>query len=344
MKTGNISSAPLYVVYGSLTSNNSLSIRPYPLKKAKNRDGLWYYPSDLGMKKVAETELGSIDHEVNRAGKVIYRVFFNKKTLLENMVELMSKQLTKSSTGKIKMPAAVKPVTKPKPVVKEVKSNKINKTNVTMPEDAKMLTGRDLEDYMAVQNILNGHSNEFSVIYKRYYDVILFRYCRSFNFTQNELAKDLLMEMFTKVFEKLNQYTPKFTFNAWITKIAKNYLIDYCRKVRNVHMVSIDKAFGDDEGQEMTMANILPDDGSNCPEKMYEDVQRKEALQKALSHLDAQVRRMVIMRFFYKASYAEIMKEENVSESHVKISIFRAKQKLKEVLTSNPQLLAACAV
>lgn len=358
MKTGNIVSAPLYVVYGSLTSKNEMSIRSYSLKRAKNRNGSWFYPSDLGTKEVLEKKLELIDKEVTNSGKINYRIFFTKKSLLSAMVNQMNNKLLKMSKGVAKMPIAVKSpapvIAIAKPVIKKVvpdiivekpKSIKIVRSDIKMPAESKELMGRDLDDYVAIKNILNGNTNEFSVIYKRYYDIILFRYCRSFNFTQNELAKDLLMEMFTKVYEKLDQYIPKFTFNAWITKISKNYLIDYCRRNKNIHMVSIDKAFGEDDGdQEMTMAAILPDDGSNCPEKLLVNAERKEALIKAMSFLDDQVRRILIQRFFYKASYAEIMKQENVPVSHVKISIFRAKQKLKEVLTEHPQLMAACAL
>jgi len=60
-----------------------------------------------------------------------------------------------------------------------------------------------------------------------------------------------------------------------------------------------------------------------------------------LGQLDEKTRRMVIQIFFYEASYADIMKQENINMATVKTAIFRAKQKLRKVFESNSQLLAA---
>jgi RNA polymerase sigma-70 factor (ECF subfamily) len=357
MKTGNIQSAPLFVVYGSLTSKNTPSVRHYPLKKAKSRNGAWFYPSEGGTQMVPHTMLGEVDDQTTPKGKLIYKIYFQEEKLIDQMVDMMNKRMSQVSgkpvTQNMSLPSAVRSsvsVVKQefKVAVPEVvpSSPKITVANVSVPAGTREFQGRNLDDYIAVQNILHGHKDEFAVIYKRYYDTILFRYNKSFSFKEPDLCADLVMEMFERVYERLAQYTPKFTFNAWITKIAENYLIDYCRKTKKHPFVSLDKGFHDNDGAEMgmTMGDMLADDGSNCPEKTLMVEQRKDALNKALEQLDEKTRRMIIQRFFYKASYADIMKQESADMATVKTAIFRAKQKLKKVFVENPQLLAAVAM
>jgi RNA polymerase sigma factor (sigma-70 family) len=354
MKTGNNQSAPLFAVYGSLTSKNTPSVRLYPLKKAKNRNGAWFYPSEGGTQMVPDVMLGEVDDQTTPGGKQIFKIYFQEEKLIAQMVDMMNKRMCQMSgtpmVQNLSLPSAVRSSVmvakqEPKVIIPDTAptSPKLTAANSSFPEGARDFQGRNLEDYLAVQNILHGYKDEFAVIYKRYYDTILFRYNKSFSFKEPDLCADLVMEMFERVYERLAQYTPKFTFNAWITKIAENYLIDYCRKTRNHPFVSLDKGFHDSDGNESgtTMGDMLEDDGSNCPEKAMMLGQRKEALNKALAKLDEKTRRMIIQRFFYKASYADIMKDENIDMATVKTAIFRAKLKLKKVFVENPQLLAA---
>lgn len=356
MKTGNIQNAPLFVVYGSLTNKKTATNpRFYHLKKAKNKNGAWFYPSTGGVQMVPESMIGEIDELLTPDGKQTFKIYFQQENLAENMIDVIKRHMYQilgtPETINRSMPAAVKSIAKSQGKITALKvvedvvpsSPKLTSATVSMPDGAKEFRGCNLEDYLAVQNILHGYKDEFAVIYKRYYDNILYRYNKSFSFKEPDLCADLVMEMFEKVYEKLGQYTPKFTFNAWITKIAKNYLIDYCRKTRNHPMVSLDKGFYDNDGADMgmTMGDMLEDDGSHCPEKVLMLEQRKEALHQALSQLDEKTRRMVIQIFFYEASYADIMKQENINMATVKTAIFRAKQKLRKVFESNSQLLAA---
>lgn len=365
MKKGNIQSAPLYVVYGSLTTNNSPSVRAYGLRKAKNKDGVWYYWADDRTVMIPDRMLGEIDEHPAKGNKRVYKVFFREQKLINSWIEQMNfkmcqlagkpvdtlkpavtklREAVKSEGSKKAKEAVVKSIVEKPVVVEKPKAEKMSKENATLPKGAKQFTGKDLEDYIAIQNILNGHQQEFAVIHKRYYPTILYKYSKCFNFQNNELAEDLASEVSMKIYEKLSQYVPEHTVNAWISKIARNYFIDYTRKAK-LQTVSISKVFGSEEdGESVTLENFLPADTKTCPDEMYLSDERKQAVHKVLATLDERVRRMVIMRFFYNASYADIMKQENVNESYVKITIHRAKNKLREMLQGRPQLLAAMTV
>jgi RNA polymerase sigma-70 factor (ECF subfamily) len=359
MKTGNNQSAPLFVVYGSLTSKNTPSVRSYPLKKAKNRNGAWFYPSEGGTQMVPDVMLGEVDDQTTPGGKAIWKIYFKDESLVDKMVSMMNARMCeiagKPVVSNLSLPSAVKSSAKVseakselKKVVEDVQpsSTKISVENVSIPAECRQFQGRNLEDYIAVQNILNGYKDEFAVLYKRYYDSILYRYNRNFSFKEPDLCKDLIMEMFERVYERLAQYTPKYTFNAWITKIAENYLIDYCRKAKNHPMVSLDKGFrnGDGGDTDMTMGDLIADDGSNCPEMTLMLSERKEALTLALQKLDEKTRRILIARYFYNTPYSQIIADEGVDLAYAKITVFRAKQKLKKILSKNTQLLAAVSM
>ena len=58
--------------------------------------------------------------------------------------------------------------------------------------------------------------------------------------TENETdAEDIVIETFSKAFDKIATYNPEFQFNTWLIAIAKNVHIDMLRKKKSTHFVEI---------------------------------------------------------------------------------------------------------
>ncbi|MBK7099260.1 MAG: sigma-70 family RNA polymerase sigma factor [Sphingobacteriales bacterium] len=47
-----------------------------------------------------------------------------------------------------------------------------------------------------------------------------------------EDANDTVQEVFVKVWQNLEKYNPKFSFNTWLYAIATNYCIDFLRSAK----------------------------------------------------------------------------------------------------------------
>ena len=343
-----IKRAPLYRVIGK--SGVSSDPRIFPLTKAFKKSGNWSYPGKNGNCLVPFKMLGEVEKDKSASGERLVTVYCELKGLKSAILAIEThnkKNFVCTVVAKKEAERSyLTKVTKSKAIVKMIIDNQIEKhfkrdssaISKVLPT-GKVFIGKDLEDYEAVMDILNGNKNEFAVLYKRYYNIIMYKYCKNLGFKDNELAEDLAMELFERVYEKLHTYTPTFTFSTWITNVAKNFFVDYTRKQREI-IVSMDAPVrGDDESGEVSLSNLLKDEKSLTPYEILANTERKEALVLALNKLDALSKRVVIARYLYKKSHAEIMKEENIALSAVKIIIFRAKVKLREIFEKDAKLL-----
>lgn len=213
------------------------------------------------------------------------------------------------------------------------KLNKINKGFATI----------DQADIDAVNAVLAGKKEKFAIIYKRYYAIILQKYSSRLKFN-NDLAEDLTAEVFVRVFENMHKYQPHYTFNSWITRVSNNFLIDYVRK-QKLETVSMNTGFASDKmkNDDIDFVFDVRDEDSAAPDDHLIIGQRNEYMEKALSKLDEPYRAVVNKRFYEEKSYDEIAHEMGMTLGTVKSIIFRAKDKLKEIITADKVMLAAVA-
>jgi RNA polymerase sigma-70 factor (ECF subfamily) len=341
--------APLYMVAVGLTSSKKLSMRVFPLTKAFEKGKEWFYPSGEGRQSIKNSALGSIMEHLTPGGKKGFKAYCNKSSL-KSVYEKLEKMFPKAKTQAV-VPATKLKNTKIKvepgkslPKAKPVASKIAGEKRELITETGFHIVGKNLEDVLAVEAYLRGDKEKFAVLYTRYHDIILRSYQKSFYFKQNELAEDLTMELFEKLLSKLDTYSTKYTFSAWIGMCAKNYLIDYFRK-QKMNTISISQSFGDSEEESgATLEMFLSDDGSNCPEGILLQSQAKEALRKAFEYLDKQSVRIMVAKFFNETRYDVIAKQEKVNVQYVKTCIFRSKKKLRAIFEKHPSLLSTIMV
>lgn len=205
----------------------------------------------------------------------------------------------------------------------------------------------DQADIDAVNAVLAGKKEKFAIIYKRYYAIILQKYSSRLKFN-NDLAEDLTAEVFVRVFENMHKYQPHYTFNSWITRVSNNFLIDYIRKQKrkkNLETVSMNTGFASDKmkNDDIDFVFDVRDEDYAAPDDNLILGQRTEYMEKALSQLDEQYRVVVNKRFYEEKSYDEIAHEIGMTLGAVKSIIFRAKDKLKDIITSDKVMLVAVA-
>jgi RNA polymerase sigma-70 factor (ECF subfamily) len=146
-------------------------------------------------------------------------------------------------------------------------------------------------------------------------------------------AEDAAQETFLRAYRRLDQYDQRRSFASWLLSIAAHHCIDRLRRRRLSNQVVA--------GSEVWES---APDSSPGPEAALEARQREQWMARMLRHLDPTERLLIVFRYWYELSYAEIASELSIPVATVKSRLHRAKRKLAqrwlEQSTPNPIRLA----
>ena len=144
--------------------------------------------------------------------------------------------------------------------------------------------------------------------------------------TQNETdSEDIVIETFSKAFDRIAQYNPEYAFNTWLIAIAKNVHIDLLRKKKSSLFVEIT----DEEDQR---AYNVADSSPTAEDNLIKE-QNLSRLLECIKQLKPQYQEVIQLRYFQELSYQEISVQLNEPLNNVKIKLLRAKKLLLEILT-----------
>lgn len=87
---------------------------------------------------------------------------------------------------------------------------------------------QDFQDLALIESVKRGNQYAFELLYKKYYPHMYKRIF--FSLKNKQDAEDVTSEIFAKIYENIGRYEKNYTFNAWVTRLAKNYMIDFIRK------------------------------------------------------------------------------------------------------------------
>ncbi len=190
------------------------------------------------------------------------------------------------------------------------------------------LSDRAKDDYRLVCDAIAGRQDAYTRLMDRYRGAIHQMMAKMVGYTED--ANDLTQEAFSKAFNKLSSYEPRYAFSTWLFKIASNNAIDYIRKKRLVTL-SIDTTIK--EGSDQEFSYNLPCDDIN-PEQSLVLAQRAKMMRALVGQLSNKYRQMIEMRFYQELSYDEIATELNIPLGTVKAQLFRAKEMLHTQLAA----------
>jgi len=150
-----------------------------------------------------------------------------------------------------------------------------------------------------------------STLYRRYSQRV-YTYCRKI-LGDNQIAEDLLQETFVRLFETGKQGRALENFPAYLMTIARNHCLSHRSRskrqyveVEDFHLVYRD----------------VP----------YEQKELLQLIQTTLELLPDDYREAFVLREYNGLSYNEIAEIIGESIDVVKVRIFRAKKKLREIL------------
>ena len=145
--------------------------------------------------------------------------------------------------------------------------------------------------------------------------------------TDREEAADLAQEAFLKAWRSLSSFQEESSFATWMHRLTTNVCLDYLRKQTRRQNIAPAISLDDEEA-----AWSEPADRSQDPQEKLEQLERKQALNRALEELPEHHRRMLLMREVSGMSYQEIADGLDVDLGTVKSRISRARERLRKIL------------
>jgi RNA polymerase sigma-70 factor, ECF subfamily len=139
---------------------------------------------------------------------------------------------------------------------------------------------------------------------------------------RRESEEDLTQEIFLKIFAKLHQYRADMPFEHWVSRISVNTCIDHLRKQRN----RPEYRWSDFSEDQQAILDNLKDNASQPPEQSPEE--SRELLNRLLLGLKPAERLVVQWLYLEEKSVSEICDRTGWKPSKVKVTAFRARQKL----------------
>jgi RNA polymerase sigma factor (sigma-70 family) len=158
--------------------------------------------------------------------------------------------------------------------------------------------------------------NEYNSCVDQYSDGV-YRFILK-NTKDSDKAKDIVQESFTRMWEKVNDITYAKA-KSYLFTAAYHTMIDTFR--RDKRMTTFDEAPTNDMTTEHTYSDL------------------KEVLQEAVNQLPAIQKSVILLRDYEGYSYEEIGRITNLTESQVKVYIFRARAFLKSYIGSLDRVL-----
>jgi RNA polymerase sigma-70 factor (ECF subfamily) len=143
---------------------------------------------------------------------------------------------------------------------------------------------------------------------------------------RRELEEDLAQEVFLKIFSKLQQFRADVPFEHWVSRIAVNTCIDHLRKQKNRPEFRLADFTLE---QQATLEN-LHNPATLPPERSPEEV--RELLHRLMLVLKGDERLVIQLMYLEERSVSEICDLTGWKASKIKVTAFRARQKLAVTL------------
>lgn len=158
----------------------------------------------------------------------------------------------------------------------------------------------------------------FELIFTKYYSSLLLFVERHTG--DRDLAKDIVQDIFLKLYEISENIPEDFNVKSWLYKVARNAAIDYLRHLKVV------------DNNELLMAESMMYAGE-VDEAINEELASK--ISQAINALPEQCRQIVYMNVMEGKKYTEIAERLNISINTVRTQISRGYRKLREQLSKD---------
>ena len=135
-------------------------------------------------------------------------------------------------------------------------------------------------------------------------------------FRTREDVEDLAQDVFLKVFARIDQVRPDENFPGWLARVTVNTCYDELRKARRRKVAM--ETYGPEVAAEQAVTPPEPDSFGKA--------------RLALQRLDPKLRIPLLLKEVEEMSVEEIARSMGLTETNVKVRLFRARKKLAAML------------
>lgn len=194
-----------------------------------------------------------------------------------------------------------------------------------------------------IKKIQNGDVNSFEDLVNLYKDKAMTLAMRILKNTED--AEDALQEAFIKAFRAISdkQFEERAKFSTYFYRIVYNTAIDFYKKHKSktYNLVNIDNTKKNDDGELMDISNFEMEIDRNKyymsglfeTDKKALEGELQEFVNRYLDEIPDKYSTILTLFYINDLSHEEIAKTLQLPLGTVKNRIFRAKDKLKEILT-----------
>ena len=135
-------------------------------------------------------------------------------------------------------------------------------------------------------------------------------------FRMREDVEDLAQDVFLKVFARIDQVRPDENFPGWLARVTVNTCYDELRKARRRKLAM--ETYGPETANEPSVAPLEPDSFGKA--------------RLAVQRLDPKLRIPLLLKEVEEMSIEEIARTMGLTQTNVKVRLFRARKKLAAIL------------
>ena len=136
-----------------------------------------------------------------------------------------------------------------------------------------------------------------------------------------ETAEEICQEAFIRLFERKIPFAKEEEVRFWLIRVVKNLSLNVFRKRKN-------------EAAAVEKLQQIHRSAAPSAEELFSAEEEKRRFREAVDSLPDKWKEVLILKEFGEMNYKEIAKTLRISESNVKVRVFRAKEKLAEILNS----------
>ncbi len=147
---------------------------------------------------------------------------------------------------------------------------------------------------------------------------ILFRV--AYRITASEdVAEDLCQDAFFRLYEKGMTFPNQDEAKYWLIRVVKNAALNYAKR-KDRERKAYQKAFREDHRVQET------------GETVFLKNETKNEVKEAMDRLPENLRTVLILKEYGELNYKEIGRALGISEGNVKVRVFRARERLAELM------------
>lgn len=150
-----------------------------------------------------------------------------------------------------------------------------------------------------------------------------------------EDAQDCMQEAMVRVYRAISGFKGQSSFATWVYRITMNSCLDELRRRKARTSASLDA---------MLENGYSPSDETDTPEHHSLQAEQKRLLEKAIADLPEDMRAAIVLRDIQGCSYDEIARVLNANVGTIKSRISRGRERLRSVLSLQPELFGRHSV